>query len=77
LAGARLDANWCAEVPLEREPELGGNAPVLGTCPLDESLVVVGIDERRDRNSLLVSHVQNIATIPQRYWQSEIAQERG
>ena len=46
----------CTQVLLEREPELGGNAPILGACPLDESLVVVGVDKRRDRDSLLGSH---------------------
>ncbi len=52
---------------LERDPEFGGKAPILGACPLDESLVVVGIDEQRHGDSLLGSHNYNIASLPQHH----------
>ena len=44
------------EVLSDREPQLGGDASILGACPLDEPLVVVRVDEGGDRNSLDGAH---------------------
>ena len=52
---------------LEREPELGGNAPILGACPLDESLVIVRSDERTDRDSLECPHEPEHSNQPASY----------
>jgi hypothetical protein len=44
------------QVLADRDTQLGGERAILRSSPLDEPLVVDGIDERGDRDSLLGTH---------------------
>jgi len=52
-----------SEVLTDCNPELGRRRPLLGASTLDEALVIVGVDDCGDRDSLLDPI---IATVPQR-----------